>query len=131
LQDGRILHAGSGDGAHLPREVNAEIFSPPYLFHGPRPSITDAPEAVGYGQQIFLATPDAGQIVRMTLVRLGSVTHGFDQNQRFLELSFRRAAGGLMITAPARSDLAPPGHYLVFAVNEAGVPSMGRTVRVG
>jgi hypothetical protein len=131
LPDGRILHAGSGDGADLPREVNAEIFSPPYLFHGPRPSITDAPETVGYGQQIFLATPDAGQIVRMTLVRLGSVTHGFDQNQRFLELSFRRAAGGLIVTAPARSDLASPGHYLVFAVNEAGVPSIGRTVRVG
>ena len=48
LPDGRILHSGSGDGVGLPRELNAEIFSPPYLFHGSRPAITSAPsEAIG------------------------------------------------------------------------------------
>jgi hypothetical protein len=35
LPDGRVLHAGSGDGEGAPRQLNAELFSPPYLFAGP------------------------------------------------------------------------------------------------
>ena len=131
LPDGRVLHSGSGDGPGLPRELNAEIFSPPYLFHGSRPSIEDAPEAVAHGQQFFVATADAPRIVRATLVRLGSVTHGFDQNQRFLQLSFQRAAGGLTVTAPASGKLAPPGHYQLFILSADGVPSVARILRIG
>ncbi len=131
LPDGRILHSGSGDGPGLPRELNAEIFAPPYLFRGPRPSIDSVPENVAYGQQFFLGTPDAPRVVRATLVRLGSVTHGFDQNQRFLQLSFQRAAGGLTVTAPASGSLAPPGHYLLFILSSDGVPSGGKVLRFG
>ncbi|MDZ4805830.1 MAG: galactose oxidase-like domain-containing protein [Candidatus Eisenbacteria bacterium] len=131
LPDARILHAGSGDdGGTLPRELNVEIFSPPYLFRGARPSITSAPGLVGYGQQFFVATPDAGQVVRATLVRPSSVTHGFDQNQRFVELSLVRVAGGLELAAPANGNLAPPGDYMLFIMNNAGVPSVSRIVRL-
>jgi hypothetical protein len=130
LPDGRVLHAGSGDGVGLPREVTAEIFSPPYLFRGSRPSIDGAPEAVAYGQEFFVATADAPRVVRATLVRLGSVTHGFDQNQRFLELSFQRAAGGLAMTAPGSASLAPPGHYLLFILDAHGVPSEAKILRI-
>lgn len=131
LPDGRILHTGSGDGGGLPRELSAEIFSPPYLFHGDRPAITGSPNAIGYGQQFVVTTPDAGRVVRATLVRLASVTHGFDQNQRFLELPLTRVAGGLGLTAPASGNLAPPGHYMVFILNSAGVPSLARIIRLG
>lgn len=131
LPDGRVLHTGSGDGPDLPRELNAEIFSPPYLFRGPRPTIAGAPETVAYSQPFFLATSDAPRIVRATLVRLGSVTHAFDQNQRFLELAFQRAAGGLTVTAPASGRLAPPGHYLLFILTGNGVPSVARILRIG
>ena len=40
LPDGRLVFTGSGDGAGLPDQQNAEIFEPPYLFQGPRPTIT-------------------------------------------------------------------------------------------
>ncbi len=134
LPDARILHAGSGDGGDdggsLPRELNAEIFSPPYLFRGARPSITGAPSAIGYGQQFFVGTPDAGRVVRATLVRPSSVTHSFDQNQRFVELSLVRVAGGLELAAPANGNLAPPGNYMLFIVNSAGVPSVSWIVRL-
>ena len=131
LPDARILHAGSGDdGGTLPRELNAEIFSPPYLFRGARPTITGAPVAVGYGQQFFVATPDAARVVRATLVRPSSVTHSFDQNQRFVELSLVRVAGGLELAAPASGNLAPPGNYMLFIMNSAGVPSVSRIVRL-
>jgi hypothetical protein len=130
LPDGRILHAGSGDGPGLPRELSAEIFSPPYLFHGRRPLVQSAPRVAGYGQQFLITTPDAGNVVRTTLVRLGSVTHAFDQSQRFLELSFRRVAGGLSVAAPANGVIAPPGPYLLTVLNDAGVPSISSIILI-
>ena len=130
LPDGRVLHAGSGDGPGLPRELNAEFFSPPYLFKGPRPAIGDVPAALGYGRPFFLATADAGQVVRVSLIRLPSVTHAFDQSQRFVELGFRRTAGGLTVQAPESSLVAPAGPYLLTILNDAGVPSVSRVVRI-
>jgi hypothetical protein len=131
LPDGRILHTGSGDGPGLPRELNAEMFSPPYLFRGSRPSIAAAPPVVRYGESFFVATPDAGQVVRATLVRLSSVTHGFDQDQRFVELPVRKTAGGVTLAAPEGATLAPPGPYMLFVLNGAGVPSPAVMVRLG
>jgi galactose oxidase-like protein len=131
LADGRLLHAGSGDGPGLPRELNAELFSPPYLFRGPRPAIQSAPDVVGYRQEFMLATDDAGEVVRATLLGLSSVTHAFDQSQRFVELGLRRVAGGLMVSGPSSGAVAPPGPYLVFLLNRLGVPSVGRFLRVG
>jgi hypothetical protein len=126
LPDGRVLHTGSGDGPRLPRELNAELFSPPYLHRGPRPVIGEAPDEVGYGESFFIGTPDAPQVLRVTLVRLGSVTHAFDQSQHFAELDLRRAAGGISVQAPASKVLAPPGPYLLTILNGAGVPSVSR-----
>lgn len=130
LPDGRILNTGSGDGPGLPRELNAEIFSPPYLFRGPRPVVADAPGEVGYGEAFFLATPDAGRVARVTLVRLSSVTHAFDQNQRFSDLSFRKTAGGLTVAAPETRTVAPPGHYLLFILDGNAVPSTAKIIRI-
>src|SRR5438093_670201 len=42
LPDGRVLMAGGNLGTYF--EPDAEIYSPPYLFKGPRPAITTAPE---------------------------------------------------------------------------------------
>lgn len=131
LPDGRILHAGSGEGKNGANEFNAELFSPPYLFQGPRPAITSAPATVGYDQTFAVATPDAASIAQVTLVRLGSITHAFDQNQRFNRLTFSKTATELSVRAPASGNLAPPGHYMLFLVNADGVPSVARIIRVG
>ena len=89
LPDGRVLHTGSGEGADMPEERNAEMFSPPYLAQGPRPTIADAPGLVGYGTTFDASqTPDAADIAKISLIRLGSVTHSFDMNQRLLWLPF-------------------------------------------
>ena len=130
LADGRLLHAGSGDGPGLPRELTAELFSPTYLFREARPTVAEAPSAIGYGQIFFLATAEAGEVLRVTLVRLGSVTHAFDQSQRFVELTFTRVRGGLSVRGPESEAVAPPGPYLLTLVNGAGVPSISRTVLI-
>jgi hypothetical protein len=66
----------------------------------------------------------------VTLIRLGSVTHAFDSNQRFNELTFVRTTGGLTVTTPASRNLAPPGHYMMFILNGNGVPSKARIIRI-
>jgi hypothetical protein len=130
LPDGRLLHAGGGDGANLPRELNAELFTPPYLLHGARPTIAAAPASVSYGRNFQVDTPDAGAATRVTLVRLPSVTHAFDESQRFVPLPFARSAGGLRIAAPASGAVAPPGHYMLFLLDADGIPSIARIVRL-
>jgi galactose oxidase len=130
LPDGRILNAGSGDGAGAPDQLNAELFSPPYLFRGARPTISSAPSEVGYGDQFRILTPDATAITHVSLIRLGAVTHAFDQNQRFQRLGFTADATGLTVTAPSSSNRAPPGHYMVFILNGNDVPSVARIVRL-
>jgi PKD repeat protein len=130
LPDGRVLHTGSGEGADMPDERSAELFSPPYLSKGPRPTIADAPSLVGYGTTFSVQTPDASDIAKVSLIRLGSVTHAFDMNQRFQWLTFVGQAGAVTVTAPASGTRAPPGHYLLFLVNQNGVPSIGQIVKV-
>jgi hypothetical protein len=130
LRDGRVLHTGSGDGAGASSHRDAEIFSPPYLFKGPRPVISSAPYGLRYGQSFFLSTAQAATITKVTLLRLGSVTHAFDSNQRFNRLSFVAVAGGLTITPPASRNLAPPGYYMLYIVNGNGVPSSAWSVQL-
>jgi hypothetical protein len=134
LPDGTVLHGASGNAlagtSQVPDENNHEIFSPPYLFKGARPTITTAPASVGYGQAFPVATPNAAQITDVRWIRLGSVTHAFDMSQRANTLAFTPTATGVTVTAPANANLAPPGHYLLFVLNRNGVPSAGKIVHV-
>ncbi|MEO7987626.1 MAG: galactose oxidase-like domain-containing protein [Gemmatimonadales bacterium] len=130
LPDGRVLNAGSGNGAGAPDERNAELFSPPYLLRGVRPVITTAPTEVHYGDQFRVETPQAGQITHVSFIRLGAVTHAFDENQRFQRLAFTADATGLTVTAPSSSNRAPPGHYMVFILNANDVPSVAKIIRI-
>jgi hypothetical protein len=130
LPDGKVLVTGAGVSQGAVNELNAELYSPPYLFRGTRPKLADAPSSLSYGASFAITTPSPGSIAKVTLLRLGSVTHSFDQNQRFISLDFSSASGKLTATAPASANLAPPGHYLLFVVNDDGVPSVGRTVRL-
>jgi hypothetical protein len=85
---------------------------------------------VPYGQPFFVATPDAASVTGVTLIRLSSVTHSFNQEQRILRLSFTTTTGGLTVTAPSSPNLCPPGYYLLFLLNGNGVPSIARILQV-
>jgi hypothetical protein len=124
LPDGRVLSAGGT------KVKTAEIFSPPYLFKGTRPTIGSAPGEVAPGATFNVGTPDAARIKKVTLIALGAVTHAFDQNQRLLTLNFTKGNAGLTVTAPANNNWAPPGYYQLFLVNDQGVPSISKIVRV-
>jgi hypothetical protein len=125
LPDGRVLSAGGNVGG-----PNAQLFSAPYLFAGARPSINLAPTSVGYGQTIFIDTPDAASISQVTWLRVGSTTHTNDMSQSFMHLAFTQTSTGLNVTMPANANLSTPGYYLLFILNSAGVPSVGSIVQI-
>jgi Domain of unknown function (DUF1929)/Glyoxal oxidase N-terminus len=133
LPDGRVLSAGGGrpkakNGGT--NNLNAEIFSPPYLFKGRRPTVTAAAATADLGAEIEIATPDAADIKLVTALRLGSVTHAFNMNQRINRLPFTVGAGHVTARVPSDRNRMLPGHYLLFVLNNAGVPSIGRVIGI-
>jgi hypothetical protein len=128
LPDGRVLSAGMDYGKWRRK---GEVYSPPYLFKGPRPAITSAPASIAYGSAFAIASPDAADIRKVALLRAGSATHSVDFEQRYVALAFSAGDGRLSIQAPAAGAVAPPGWYMLFVVNAGGVPSTAAWVRVG
>jgi hypothetical protein len=45
-------------------------------------------------------------------------------------LTFTQTTGGLNVTGPIDTNLAPPGFYMLFIVNSTGVPSVAPFVQV-
>lgn len=130
LPDGRVFTGGGGRGRDFIDHLDYQIFSPPYLFKGPRPTVTSAPATVNYGVPFVLETPDAANIAKVTWVRLPSITHSTNQNQRFNSLTFAPTTDGLLVTPPASANLCPPGHYMLFVFNTDGTPSVAKIVQI-
>jgi hypothetical protein len=135
LPDATVLVNG-GNPQRGNYERRQEIYSPAYLFNGDgtpaiRPVIWDVgPGALRYGSTFQVNTPDAADIASIALVRPGSPTHAFDQEQRFIGLSYTAASGVLNVTAPPDGNIAPPGYYMLFILNSAGVPSVATFVHL-
>jgi galactose oxidase len=138
LPDGRVLSAGGGeyrpdnvhDNAPKDSHRDAQIFSPPYLFKGPRPVIASAPGSVTYGENFAVELSAGNDIAMASWIRLPSVTHSFDQNQRINFLTFKSSGQTITITAPPTTNLCPPGHYMLFLLNKAGVPSIAEIIKI-
>ncbi|GAA3931812.1 galactose oxidase early set domain-containing protein [Hymenobacter algoricola] len=135
LPDATVLSVGGGQGGVFQDHPDYEIFTPPYLCQGlTRPQISSAPQAVAFGQSFTITVPGASDIARfgkVTLVRLSSVTHSFNMNQRFLPLTPTAATGTtLSLTAPADSRQCPPGHYMLFVLDANGTPSQASILSI-
>ncbi len=134
LPDGRVLvtggdHNGPGGAGDFVSNNNAEIYSPAYLFKGARPTVTAAPDVVELGDTIFVQTPNAADITKALWIVPGSTTHAQNWTQRSNILDFTTTEGGLNIDLPANGNDAPPGYYMLFLVNSAGVPSIAEWVK--
>lgn len=138
LPDATVLVAGGG-APGPENNTNGEIYYPPYLFtanaaEAARPMITTAPTVVDPGRTVQLAVTSSKPISRVTMVASGSVTHGWNMGQRFVELPFASTpvTGGanLSVQIPARASDVPPGTWMIFAFDDAGVPSVAKMVRV-
>jgi hypothetical protein len=141
LPDATVMSAGSNPqrGTY---EQHIEIYSPPYLFttdgsgnviRAARPAIGSiAPTIIGYGSSstftVTLSTSDV--ISSVVLARPGSTTHAFDMEQRLVGLTFTQNGGTLTVHWPPNSYVAPPGYYMLFVLNQQGVPSIAQFIQV-
>ena len=138
LPDGRVLSAGqdSGDSGWL-----TEIYEPAYLFQGGRPVITEVDEEIYYQESFALSATTSSDgsperslagIAEVVLMSLGAVTHSTSTGQLRRELEFTVGTDGVLsVMAPATGNHAPPGVYMLFALNISGVPSEATFVRLG
>ncbi|HET8981637.1 MAG TPA: galactose oxidase-like domain-containing protein [Pedococcus sp.] len=126
LPDGRVFSAGdtgSGGGGNTD-----EIFSPPYLSLGARPTITSSPAQAANGASFTIATPDTTS--RAVLIHPGSSTHTIGFDERILTLSTTATATGLTAVAPS-ATVGVAGWYMLFLVNSSGVPSTAKWIHIG
>jgi hypothetical protein len=150
LPDGRVLVGGHapipngyskvmtspGGFSNNERDPSFEIFSPPYLFRGPRPGIQSVEMPAGYGHPITITTPDAGRIARVVLMRNTAVTHLVDGDQRAVDLPFTVTGNTIVAQGPPGPSVAPPGPYLLFIMGTTPTegqltPSVAAQVLVG
>ena len=135
LPDATVLVMG-GNPARGTYEPHLEIYTPAYLFNSDgtratRPSITGVPTTgISYGSSFQVQTPDAMNISSVVLIRAGAPTHAFDMEQRLVGVTFSAGSGLLTVTAPPNGNTAPPGYYLLFLLNSAGVPSAAQFVQL-
>ena len=135
LPDGRVLAAGGGAPGPV-LHLNAEIYTPPYLYDeagelAQRPAIASAPATMTPGQLPYeLRLASADEISKVALVRTGSVTHAFNFDQGFMNLPFSQAGEQLSIDIDRPSTVLRPGFYMLFAFDVHGVPSVAHIVRV-
>jgi WD40 repeat protein len=131
LPDGRVLTSGGGFCGECPYGIRtAEMYSPPYLFKGPRPQITAVPATITTGSSFQITTPQAANIRKVALIRLGSMTHSINFSQRYVPLAFTLGAGALSAALPTNRNLIPTGHYLLVILDAAGVPSVAPIVKI-
>lgn len=137
LPDGRVLSAGGQ--ANGSDNLTATIFWPPCLFNADgslatKPQIANLDTVVTYGSTFGVCLTDTTNITKVALIKPSAVTHQFNQDQRYIPLSFTSGVFGttrqLQVTGPVGSNYAPPGDYLLFLVKWNGVPSVARWVRV-
>ena len=139
LPNGTVFTGGGGAPGAV-NNLNAEIYYPPQLFTtvngvaqlAPRPVL----QAISslkhvHGDTLGLRLADGSSIAQVSLIALGSATHSYNNTQRRVPLVFSQAGNVINATLPASPNLAPPGYYMVFAVNAAGVPSRGTIIALG
>ena len=138
LPDARVFSGGGGEYFPTPNtpnplqdsHANAQIFSPPYLFRGAHPDITKAPDQVSYKTTFEVGTSNPDGVAQVNWVRLSSVTHSFNTNQRINFLKFSSDGTKLIVTTPDSKAVCPPGHYMLFVLNKAKVPSIAKIINI-
>jgi hypothetical protein len=110
-----------------------ELYEPDYIATPNRIQISDFPSVLAYGEQFTLQIDRAATNVKfVALIRAGSVTHSTNNDQRFVALTINSRSGNtLTLTAPPTGNIAPPGYYMIWVVDNSDQPcQLARFVRI-
>jgi hypothetical protein len=129
MMDGRVWNAGTTPDK-LTKTLKVEIFSPWYVSET-RPTISGDPTGGAYGETITIPTPNAADITKVSLVKQSSCTHHYNTDQRLIWLQIVSSnSSSITVKAPLNNKLAPPGMYLIHILDDAGVPSTGKFIKI-
>ncbi|MEO8666565.1 MAG: galactose oxidase-like domain-containing protein [Ignavibacteria bacterium] len=123
LPNGKVFLGGGRveDGGDVENDTERRItiFTPGYLLDGDQPVITDAPTEVTYNENFEVTLDGEYGVGSMAFIKPMSVTHGYNSEQRYIELAFTGISSGVYsVTAPADSNIAPPGYYMLFVLKD-------------
>jgi len=127
LPDGRVLMAGSGNDGPAVNQMQAELFSPPYLFKARGRRSPARLMWFQYGSTFTVTTADAASIASVSLIRPARSPHSFDEDQRFLSLSFIPGSGCCRSRRRPTRTSRPPATTCCFSSTTRR--SRGRPVR--
>jgi hypothetical protein len=147
LPNGDVLSGGGYkpmDGASNPTGHSVEVFSPPYMFRGPRPvidpTLLEPTVDKFYGDVVTFDVGIAAgaELDRVALIRNGTSTHAFDMDQRYVELRLTQppevVSSGvwrIRVRMPDEPGFqAPPGFYMLTAVDTLQRPSPAEWIRL-
>jgi galactose oxidase len=148
LPDATVLTGGGGLCWRICEDTSAnhldlQVFYPPYLFNSDRglaqrPVITGtSPSIIELGASLFIFTNEP--VAKFALIRYGSVTHSINTDQRRIQLdavALDRGEGNptkewkSQIEVPRNPGIVPPGWWMLFAINDQGVPSHAATIDI-
>jgi galactose oxidase len=143
LADGRVFSGGGGlcwtGGNCAPGtdHPNGQIFSPPYLFNSDgsvatRPVIASVNlQSVKVGGTFTINMSTSASNLKFVLVRMGSVTHSVNTDQRRIPLTNVSGSGTrYSVRLPNDSGVLIPGPYYLFVSSGRGTPSLARTIQI-
>ena len=118
MPNGSIFTAGSTT-REIESELGIEIYDPWYVGLS-RPTLAGTPAVVKYNDSFTVQVNRS--IERVAMLRCGSMTHGFDSDQRYVGLTFQQSGNTLEITSPPHGGIAPPGPYMLWVIDDDGRP---------
>lgn len=132
VPDGRVIAVG-GEGApgNEPPQSIIEAFSPPYLFRGIRPEISNFNKTVFQrGETIEFDAHKTNALTKVMLMSNAVMTHFMNSgNGRCLELDFTQDGNQVSATLPTDSLKLMPGWYMLFGMVD-DIPSMAQIVQI-
>ncbi|KXH64250.1 galactose oxidase [Colletotrichum nymphaeae SA-01] len=137
MPDATIFSGGGGlcNGCTA-NHFDGQFFSPPYLFEADgqtlakRPVVSDISVSECKAGDSFTITMDEAANYTFSMIRMGTSTHAVNTDQRRCPLEAQANDNQYTVTVPGDAGIALPGYWMLFAVNEAGVPSVAKTFRV-
>src|SRR5215207_5198552 len=115
-----------------------QLFFPPYLFkqdgiRATRPVIASAPEDISFGAHFDInVAGNQDQVSSVVMLRSDHNTHSLTTGDRYVKLAFKQKGaahkGEIRIRTPKLPAQAVPGIYMLFVLDQSGVPSLANRV---
>ncbi|MFV0409224.1 MAG: galactose oxidase-like domain-containing protein [Paracoccus sp. (in: a-proteobacteria)] len=134
LPDGTIWSGGGGAPGPL-QNTNIEVFTPPYLYDedgnlADRPDIANAPTNIDSGDSFWITVDDASAITEINAIRSGASTHARNSDARLVPLDFEVINSTTIRINTPEANVLSPGLWMMFAIDDEGVPSEGSLLGV-